>query len=188
MDFHPVEYRASLELILKAAQEDYKQVTFDRPNRQSTILKTYMWLSSLLFAAEWSFFSSVREGKAPKLLLGSVCQNDLFFALVVMALGCAAIAFILGVDAARGRIAHRYPYEDSYTDQIREAYNTSSYGENPNESLRINMIIQLERGIRHHRKEIERVGRRLRTISRLMLLSVGVGLWIVLIPLDVYWW
>lgn len=187
MIFHPDEYRASLDLILKAAQEDYKQVTFDRPNRQSTILKTYMWLSSLLFAAEWSVFSPIHSGQSSTLFFGSVCPNILFTTLMLVTLGCSLAAFVLGVDTARGRISHRYPYEDSYTDQFREAYGTSSYEGNPTEALRLNMIAQLERGILHHRRELERVGRRLRAISILMLVSVGVGLWTVFIPLDIYW-
>lgn len=43
-------YRDSLAALLKAAQDEYKQITYDRRAMQHSILRNYLWLSTILFS------------------------------------------------------------------------------------------------------------------------------------------
>lgn len=172
-DFDHDAYTSSLEIVLKAAQEDYKQITFDRRRIQHSILRNYLWLATAIFSAECTFFFNL-TGNEP-ILPWPISIGMFFYTFAGFALSASLATFAFGIDSMRGRAPVFMPYEYTYEHLMdmahKEASNDTTTG-----SLMVCMIRTLESAINHHREIAVKTGKRLRWLSRLLLGSIFFAL------------
>lgn len=169
-------YRECLNIIVKAAQEEYKQAMYDRPNRQSFILKTYIWLSTVIFAGEVSLFSAiVSPSKYAYFYIPKIQEEYLFYVCVVLSLVSSFIAFVLGIFAFLGRVKIKPPYRDHYIDVAKKAHNDVFCG--AHYTFQTVWLENLSSAINAQLDSCQEVGKRLRAISWLITFSIGTGVW-----------
>lgn len=165
--FKKADYRALLDIILKAAQDEYKQITYDRHNAQHAILRNYLWLATLLISVEGALFSNIIRGKN----LPWVMEPGFFFiCFSIAALLSSIAAFFLGIDTMRGRGKTFRQHQVSYENLIQMAYDGAELQKN-DENVRLTMIRHLENAISIHSEACKAVGKKLRILSVLLLLS-----------------
>lgn len=163
-------YYQLLGEILHAAQDEYRQFSLEWRNRQHSILKTYLWLAVTLAAAQFTLFSKVwghDEQPFPWILV----PGPVFYIFAFLALGTSAVAFCLGVDTLRGKDI-RLAYDRAYEEMMNMAREESFISSNQAGMLEKTMILCLENGLSHYRAQGTRTGKRLRILSRLLLLSL----------------
>lgn len=168
------QYLDSLDTILKAAQEEYRQITFDRPNRQFAILRTYLWLGTVVFTGELTLFSAIVSPENSIFTL-SINFYDQFYGYCILALVSSLIAFVMGVDALRGRGFLKTPCGIQYSAMAIAAMYEARYEQSG--AFKTQWIEHLDDVILIHQKEAMRVGVRLRSISYLILFSVFFSLY-----------
>lgn len=168
-DFDYGNYLSNLDLLLKAAQEDYKQITYDRRNLQHSILRNYLWLATAIVSAQITYFINMTSEKpfAPWLVQPSIC----FYFFIIVALALSGIAFAYGIDTMRGRVGVCFPYEYAYNHMTDMAHKEAS-SQLASGSLRVYMIQTLEIAINHQREIARETGEKLRHLCRLLLFSL----------------
>lgn len=171
-EFPVEEYNKMLDLVLKAAQDEYKQITYDTPANQRVILRNYQWLATVILAAQGALLSHVitgQQGFWP--LPWQVTPTVMFYVWAVCAVLCCLIVFTLGLDTLRGRGITLFPYQRTYSDLLVIAHNEARKQEVPG-CLRATMVRDLENAINNQRKKVKPVGPRLRIMSWGLLLAL----------------
>lgn len=170
-DFDHDKYREALILITKTAYDEYKHVCMDIPRYQATLLRTYLWLSSLAVSLEAGVFYKAVSGEIK--WNGTACSAEIHFLLLAAAALIAGLAaFVLGVDSLRGRGKTSLPLGD-FTELATNAYEMAS--EPGSTKLYPTMITALDGEISRQTATTSRKGIKLRAMSRLILLSVGLA-------------
>lgn len=170
--FKNANYIGSLDIILKAAQDEYKQITFDRHTAQHAILRNYLWLSTLIISVEGAIFLGIIGGKNLPWLM----ESGIFFIIFsIISMLFSVIAFLLGIDTMRGRGETFHPYQMPYEDLVGVAYQEAAANK-ADGFLRITMIRHLENAISHHSRACTIIGEKLRILSRLLLASTGFSI------------
>lgn len=117
-NFHFNAYREDLKLLTDKAHSEYVHWGTTIHNQQLLFIRTYIWISSILFAAEFSFFIKMVTSKLPITINQSTYSphfNWVFGVLYVLALLCSGFCFLVGTDALRGREDFKVPYSDFST-------------------------------------------------------------------------
>ncbi|MGE4293929.1 MAG: hypothetical protein AB7E32_17190 [Desulfovibrio sp.] len=168
-DFDHGKYQAALAVLTKTAYDEYKHVSMDLPSYQAGLLRTYLWLSSLVATLEVGFFYKAVSGGIQ--WGGAVCvPAGWFFVFAAAALMGAFSAFVLGVDSLRGRGKACFPLGD-FTSLATMAHEMAS--EPGSTKLYPSMITALDAEINRQTAVVNRKGIKLRSMSLLTLLSVG---------------
>lgn len=164
-EFPTDEYNKMLDLILKSAQDEYKQITYDAPANQRLILRNYQWLATVILAAQGALFGHVvndQQGFWP--LPWQVTPTPIFFVWAISAVLCCFIVFILGLDTLRGRGITLFPCQRTYSELLVIAYDEARKKNKPG-CLRSTMVRDLEIAINNQREKAKPVGPRLRKMS-----------------------
>lgn len=169
-------YKELLQKILSTAQENYKILSIDWRNRQSHLIRTYLWLSVTLMIAQISLFASVWSQAPSSFIPWHITATWYFYVLAFISLALSWAVFFLGIDAMRGRedgiflpcmkeldnelclLAHQ--------DALDSASSVSNY------TLYADMLGQYQRSITGQIKTNTIVGRKLRKMSYILLLSI----------------
>lgn len=173
-EFLSEHYDKLLDHMLKMAQDEYKQITFDLPSYQKTALRNYLWISTVVMAAEVTLFSSVLGGSwlfgiFPWRAYPSCC----FYLCCIAALGLSSTVFAFGVDVMRGEgkgeiyCLSRRPYMEFANMAYEEAC-----GKRTKFECKVNMINDLQDTIYAHRELANSMGLKLRKMSRGLLFSL----------------
>lgn len=169
-------YKEFLATLLKAAQDEYKVVTYDRRTMQHAILRNYLWLSTIMFSVECTgIYQVVGNTGVP----WPMYPSALFWILAGLSVTSSLACFCYGIDTMRGRGTVAFPYQvpfESLMDMAhQEASRTLPYGR-----LYLAMIRDLEKGINQNRATATKVGKKLRYISWGLLLSLASAVLAVL--------
>ena len=167
-DFDHTKYREGLTFIAKMAYDEYRQVCLDIPKYQASLLRTYLWLSSLIATLEAGFYFKAVSGEISWAGMIST-TGDWFFFFAGISLTSSLAAFALGVDTLRGRGMSTLPLGDFNilaTKAYEMAYDPSS------SKLYPTLIKALDAEISRQTTVTSRKGRKLRAMSRLVLISV----------------
>ena len=169
-DKNDERYFKDLELVLKAAQDDYKQVTYDARSYQQTILRNYAWLATVLVGVQVALLSFAKPAGAISLI----------FLGISMLL--AVISFILSMDAMRGRGLMIFPYESTTYQQLSDMawYRANNIQppycnekELPTDNLMRVMIECLQNSIDENRKIVHSTGLRMRKICKILVATTA---------------
>lgn len=170
--FSSAEYDKMLDLILKAAQDEYKQVAYDLPNFQKVGLRNYLWLSTVILAAECVLFARVVNPEQGFWLFPwEVTAGGFFYWWATLALLCGVVVFVGGLDTMRGRGFSLCPVGRPYGEFMQMAYE-EALGKRDQAEFRVNMINDLELAINDYRTKANSVGLKLRKMSYALLLSL----------------
>jgi len=163
------EYDKSLMIILEHTATEYKRTAIDIPASQKSNLKTYLWLSSLLIAAELSIFKALLEKKV-EIPFFQKSAGPWFYIFAIVSLGMSAVCFFLGVDSMRGRKPKYLPFGDpmSWADK---AY-ADAEGENALVKTQTSVIGALSYAISESCAIVNILGIKLRIMSVTLLVSL----------------
>lgn len=158
----------NLELVIKAAQDEYKQVVYDRRFLQHSILRNYTWLSSIMFGAQCMLLQQVVQGQ------------PIFIWLLISAMILTCICFGLCIDTMRGRNICNFPYMDITFRELMdmEEYQWNGevppYGDKPHDAddMHRTMIIRLQESIDSNRKIANVTGIKLRCLSLILIIAL----------------
>lgn len=169
-DFDLSIYTANLDLVLKAAQEDYEQITFKRHAIQHGILRNYLWLATVVYAVDIYLFSNV-SGHA-SLIPWKVAPNSLFYLFMALAMLSSCAVFMIGVYAMQNRKGVSFPYYERYEKFISLAWQEGACKIEAG-TLRLEMIRLLAAAIAHQQMTANLKGKILRALCWLLLFSTG---------------
>lgn len=171
-------YCGSLDIILKAAQDEYKQIVIDRSVIQKGILKTYLWLATAMFSGQCALYTNMLGDT--KLLFWQLHLHVAFFvcatASLVLSVGC----FAFGVDTMRGRGVIKRPYTKSYLEIMNTAYQSADEGEYQT-AYKVGMVFDLNDTINHQIKISQTIGKKLRLLSYSLLASLAITILAVIV-------
>lgn len=170
--------QGALSILLTNAYQEYRHLAIDRQNIQLTYTKTYITLASVIISAVLSaalFFSVAQDGtlSRPQTTADIIC---LFF--VGLSLISALLVFIGGVDLLRGREKRPLPFAKiklscSWVKENKHLFSTE-------EQLEVELLESLLQpvveGIEDLLIIVGRVGKRLRIISWVLIISTISGL------------
>lgn len=169
--YHHDTHKDLLKMILSAAQDEYKIMALEWRNRQTLIIRTYLWISVVAIAAQISLFLPVWAENHKKMLPWELCPTVAFFIFVLLALLCSFYVFVLGVDTLRGRDGIRLPYEHTYSRMCDHSYKEATEVEN-SLSLYLLLIKNLETAINHQKEQNVIAGLKLRRMSCFLLIAL----------------
>ena len=173
-EFLSEHYDKLLDHMLKMAQDEYKQITFDLPSYQKTVLRNYLWISTVVIAAEGTLFSAVvRGGWFFDILPWPPCLYFLFYLFYLVALACSVFVFVFGVNAMRGEGKGEMYCLSSrpYMEFANMAYEEAC-GKRTRFECKVNMINDLQNAIYAHRETADKTGMKLRKMSYGLLFSL----------------
>lgn len=166
--FDHTKYREGLLFLAKMAYDEYRQVCLDIPKYQATLLRTYLWLSSLVVTLEAGFY--IKAGSGEISWAGKTCTiGDWFYFFAGISLVASLAAFALGVDTLRGRGIPTLPLGD-FNVLANKAFEMAS--DASSSKLYPTIIRALNVEISREAASISRKGKKLRAMSRLILISV----------------
>ena len=158
----------NLEIILAAAQDEFKLITYDRRAMQHAILRNYAWLSSILFGAQC-------------MLLGQMPQGEVvFLGVLVVAIIVNCVCFGYCIDTMRGRGLYAFPYMGLVFKELidMEEYQMNgevpSYSDKPHDAddMHRTMILRLQSSIDANRQVANVVGKKLRRLSVILMVAL----------------
>lgn len=174
--FDHANYKECLTTLLKAAQDEYKVITYDRRTMQHGILRNYLWLSTVMFSVECTGIYRVVSNPSTPWLMH---PGTLFWILAGLSLISSLACFCFGVDTMRGRGVVFFPYQVPFESLMSMAHQEASR-DLPVGRLYMSMIRDLEKSINQHRAIATTVGRKLRCISWGLLFSLACAVLAVL--------
>lgn len=174
--FDHANYKECLTTLLKAAQDEYKAITYDRRAIQHSILRNYLWLSTIMFSVECTGIFQVVGNKGTP---WPMHPGTLFWILAGLSLISSLACFCFGVDTMRGRGVVLFPYQVPFESLMSMAHQEASR-DLPVGRLYMSMIRDLEKGINQHRAIATTVGKKLRYISWGLLFSLACAVLAVL--------
>lgn len=163
-------YHKTLEFLLTSARDEYKQCTIDWRNRQTGLIKTYLWLAVTLIAAELHIFSSIWNKTPSSFLLWNIEPTFLFYLFALLALILDFAVFILGIDTLRGRGGVHRQFEKNYSDFSVQRY--KEIFEDRQKTLHHDMLVMIDIAIYEQRMQLAKIAYKLRAMSYLLLASV----------------
>lgn len=164
------EYNDTLKTLLSIAKDDYKFLALDWRNRQTGLIKTYLWIAVTLIASELHIFSSVWNNKPSSFLLWHIEPFFLFYLFAVLALAVSFAVFILGIDTLRGRGGIFPIFTKNYSDFSVQRY--EELYEDRQNTLYHDMLVMIDIANHNQRLQLKRTAYMLRTMSCLLLASV----------------
>lgn len=166
-------YRNALDSIQKAAMDEFNGITYTLKNFQYSTIKTYLWISTVVFAAELAFYADIASSSGSNLTafihLNVDIQTNIFKAFSVVSLLLSLGVFVLGVDTMRGRGATYRPCS-SWEKLADMAFQDCD--ENYKSSHHIELIHGINVAIAHHLEASSKIGVKLRIMSWGILASV----------------
>lgn len=167
-DFDDDKYQDSLKFIADKAFAEYHFLSMDHVKHQSSLLKTYLWLSSLTCAFQTSLYYKVLASEiSTKVFSGHPDFWFHLFGLISIALSLGA--FVLGSDTLRGRGESHFPISN-FEELSDIAYNMASKPRS--QILYPSMIKNLNAEINRQIKSTNLRGKKLRIMSRLIISSI----------------
>lgn len=168
-DFDHDKYGEALVFLAKTAYEEYRLVCLEILKHQSSLLHTYLWLSSLVATLQAGFYFKVASGEIA--WQGVACSAGVWFYLFAAISFAASLgAFALGVDTLRGREVATLPL-GPFPVLAKMAHEMAA---KPGSfELYSAVITALDAEIDRQAQVKSVKGEKLRFMSRLMLLSVG---------------
>ena len=162
-----------LEFFVKAACDEYKLFSSDYYRLQLARIRTYLWLSSILIAAQFTFFSNLLEGKYwpfTRVVRENFQYNYVFICITMI---LSVVSFAIAIDTFRGRRLHRSPIGnlDAISKHLLERKSESD-----RESIYYTALQGYKEAISSRVAEINFIGRRLRLISFILLCSFFNGI------------
>jgi len=170
--FDHAVYEKNLVILADHAQKEYKLVTQEVPAYQRSVLKTYLWLSSLLVAAEVATFKAL-IGKTINVTWLQKDPSIFFYHISVASIFLGFAVFCFGIDTMRGRKPRVMPY-GSFMDLADKAYKEAS-GEKSRATTLTTVIKSLNDSIITQKDEIHKVGIKLRFMSFGINFSIVLG-------------
>lgn len=160
-------YVKDLETVLDLAKNEFRTESLDVPNHQTGLLKTYLWLSTVLLAGEIGITNTLLEGKTviPWIVAGAA--SPAFYVYAFIAISFAFAVFCLGIDGLRARVD--VPAVKSFT-QLADFADTDG---NNKCILQKQLIKFFNQSLTDQIAENNRIGLLLRKMSRLLLASTG---------------
>ena len=172
----PVYGKGALSILLSNAYQEYRHLAIDRQNIQLTYIKTYITLTTIIIGAVLSaaiFLKITQNGilPLPETWAGVIC---IFF--VGVSLFTSLTVFICAVDILNGRTSRHVPFV-----KIGLSYewvkSNKNYTEEQLESELLESLIQsVIKGIKDSEDMVDRIGKKLRNMSRLLIISTISGL------------
>ena len=128
------QYLKYLEQLCKYAYDEYKHLSADLGRIQLDYIKNYLWVSSVLAAAEISFFLDLMSGvRYQSIVFFHKQLSPSFYFFSVFAVFLSICCFAIGIDTLRGRSSQIMPFGDftklaelAY-DDMKSKYNGSFY-------------------------------------------------------------
>lgn len=165
-------YREYLKLIHDSAFKEYGYYALDWRNRQTSLLKTYLWLSFTIIVAQANIFPTVWNGESLAILPWSLSPSVRFYFFVFIAAITSLSAFAFGIDSLRGRGGVHSHYKMLHQDMMMHAYSETISKEVTPFCLYVNMISNLQDAIHHQKEQNRLLAIKLRTTSYLLLTSI----------------
>lgn len=128
LDTCKTNYRERLALVVQCAYEEYRIITVDTPNRQQGLIKTYLWLSSLIIAFDLSVYSELLQKKFEISFLARD-PECLFTVTAIIALISSLAAFGIATWATFGRGVVKMPLGADVMEFARKAKDDAEKGE-----------------------------------------------------------
>lgn len=97
-------YDRDLDVLLDIAKTEYQILSTHDEALQSGLVKTYLWISTVILATLLAVGHTMMQEKAFLFLFSGHC-GPMFYALWGASLIFAGIVFVYGIDALRGRKA-----------------------------------------------------------------------------------
>ena len=152
------ECLSGLDLVVAAAREEFKQTIYDVGAVQHGCLRTYLWLSSVLFAAGAALLTKILESGGE-----GFAAIPLF--LVLPALGLVFASFLLAVQAMTGPMDFHALLGGRFAECGDCAVSMDGV------EFRTRMLKTLEMHNTEHIAAVSCRGRRLRLICKLIMAS-----------------
>ena len=156
-------FNNDLNLLLDVARAEYKILLVDDRAHQAGLLKTYLWLSTVLIAAIVAL-GDAAIGSGQILFFTGKCSWG-FFLCWGASLVLALVVFGLGVDSLRGR-KNVLVFGD-YKQLFEAAEGAARAGDK--HSFRIDLLRFLDKTTAIQTRETSRTGLKLRSMSYLLL-------------------
>ena len=174
-DKNDERYFKDLELVLKAAQDDYKQVTYDAKNYQQGLIRNYAWIATVLFGVQCMLLGSATSFTG----LLEFSADALFVRVIIFSILLSVGCFCLSVDTMRGRGIVQFPYlnmtynmmELMAWQQKEKIVPEGSAEPLESDNLHRCMIELLQASINENRILIAKIGKKLRILSASLLCS-----------------
>lgn len=173
--FNHEQYTKDLDLLIKLGYDEYKHISIDCLKVQFSHLRTYLWLASVIFGAQFVFFRHFFLYESVNIPIFLMVSNTLaFYVFSVLALFCSLAVFCLGIYAMCGKEATPWPLD--LLELSREAYKDIE-----EHKLRSVIIRQLHNAIVSQLKAVDRLGSFLRKMSWGLLASIAFSVFAILV-------
>ncbi|MDY0258478.1 MAG: hypothetical protein RBR41_02280 [Desulfovibrio sp.] len=170
------KYSTTLDAVLRSALDDYNQTTYTIKRFQHSTIKSYLWIATVVFAAELAFFADIASTKQLIAFIDLTVdvQSKVFKFFSCLSLILSLVVFLLGVDTMRGRGKGVGPTVFPWTKIGDLAFDDCD--EFYTDSCRITLIRDIQEAITQHVAESNSIGVKLRCMSWGVLASVGTAL------------
>ena len=163
-------YREDLKFLADKAHAEYMLFeSYTLPN-QNGLIKTYLWIASVLFTVEMTLLLKLTENNYA--LLKTFYQNQnlypptLFYYFYFASLCCAVGTFLFAIDTLRGRDLKENPFRDFKSDLVTAFEDTY---ENNQVELYVQSIERLDDALSQRMEMCSIKGRKLRKMSKLLV-------------------
>lgn len=159
-------YDRDLDVLLDIAKTEYQILSTHDEALQSGLVKTYLWISTVILAALLAVGHTMMQERAFLFLFSGHC-GPMFYALWGASLIFAGIVFVYGIDALRGRKAL------SSIGNFKNMYEIGeqAFQKGNEQGFRSAALRFLDRAVTERNHIINRKGRHLRIMSWLLLSS-----------------
>lgn len=166
-------YRDDLKFLVDKAHAEYMTYeSYTFPN-QHGLIKTYLWIASVLFTAEMTLFFKLTENNYALVETFYQNQNPVpptpFFYFYFASLCCAIGTFLFAIDTLRGREEKIIPFKNYEQDQLKAF--EENY-ENGKTKLYDELIRGLEEALIQRTQICTSTGLKLRKMSKLLACGV----------------
>lgn len=171
--FNHEQYTKDLDLLIKLGYDEYKHITLDRQKVQVSYLRTYLWLASAVFGAQFVFFKPffLLEPTLPVFFM--IKNTFAFYFFSILALCCSLGVFGFGIYAMRGKGVTPWPISN-LLEFSNKAHVDCGGAAAP--TFRPMIIANLQSAMNSQIDKVDRLGRFLRIMSWGLLFSVASSL------------
>ena len=170
------EFASTLDTMINVWIAEFHATAHMTKRFQYSTIKTYMWVASVVFAAQISLYIDLATSKnlIHALSITVDVQNCLYRFLSCGSLMFSLAVFLLGVDTMRGRHKTAKPIESDVDRVMDLAYDDCS--KPYYEYARITMLKEIDKALLHHRVMASERGIKMRIMSWGILVSVVMSL------------
>jgi len=165
-------YKERLSLVIQSAYVEYKVLAVDIPHRQNGLVKTYLWLSSLILAFDLKVYSDLLQLRYAIYFFNKM-PTALFYHIAGIALILSLIAFALATDSMRGRGVTKLPLGGDinlFTQWAHSDVNGGGY------KTYVSLIASINKAMTNEAKLVSKRGKILRITSLCCLFSIVLSL------------